>query len=485
MNYRMIARLLSIVLRFVALFMLPALIICVINGEDAAAMSFAVSMGLMLLSSLITYIWPPHKHALYAREGFVVVSLAWFMVSIFGALPFKLSGAIPRFIDCLFETISGFTTTGASILADVEVMPLGLLYWRSFTHWLGGMGVLVFLLAIAPLTAGSGDSLHIMRAESPGPQVNKLVPHTRQSARILYAIYIGMTVLQFALLMLGGMSAFDAVTISFGTAGTGGFAVLNSSIASYSPYIQWVITVFMALFGVNFGVYYLILHRSWRKAARNEELRMYFGVLLVASALIFLCIWPSRQASVADALRHSCFQVASIMTTTGFATDNFDLWPQVARVLLIALMVIGASAGSTGGGIKCSRVLLLIKSLRQEIQRMLHPNTVSVVHMDDEAVPEVTIRNTYAFACAYSLIAIVSICVVAIDDFSFTTSFSAVMACLNNIGPGLDIVGPLGNYSGFSDVSKLVLCVDMLIGRLEIFPILMLCVPSVWRRARA
>ncbi len=484
MNYRMISRLLSTVLRFVALFMLPALIICLFDGDYAAVRAFAVSIGLMLAISFVFYLFKPTKQTLYAREGFIVVALAWLMVSALGALPFKLSGAIPHFVDCLFETISGFTTTGASILTDVEAMPRGLLYWRSFTHWLGGMGVLVFLLAVSTLSAGAGDSLHIMRAESPGPQVNKIVPHTRQSARILYAIYIGLTVLQFLLLIIGGMPVFDAVTISLGTAGTGGFAVLNSSIAAYSPYLQWVITIFMTLFGINFGVYYLILHRSWRKAARNEELWLYLGVFIVSGLLIFFSIKQNYYDNSSDALRHSFFQVASIMTTTGFATADFDVWPQAARTLLVVLMVLGACAGSTGGGIKCSRALIILKSLRQEIRRMLHPNTVSAVHMDEEALPDATIRNTYAFICAYLVITVVSLCIVSLDDYSFTANFTSVMACLNNIGPGLDVVGPLGNYSGFSDVSKLVLCFDMLIGRLEIFPLLMLFVPGVWRRAR-
>ncbi len=298
MNYRMIGRLLAQVLRIVAVFMLPAAVLSFAYGETGAGIAFLITMALMAALSLITYLLPPRKQALYAREGFVVVSLAWFSVSVLGALPFWLSGAIPRFVDSLFETVSGFTTTGASILADVESLPDGLLYWRSFTHWLGGMGVLVFLLAIAPLTAGSGDSLHIMRAESPGPQVSKLVPHTRESARILYAIYIGMTVLEVVMLLAGGMRPLEAVTIAFGTAGTGGFAMRNDSIASYSPYVQWVVAAFMLLFGVNFGVYYLMLRRTWRRAARNEELRLYLGLIAGVSVVCVVRLLPSYQGDV-------------------------------------------------------------------------------------------------------------------------------------------------------------------------------------------
>lgn len=485
MNYRMVGRMLAIVLRFVALFMLPAAIISAAMGEMPAFWSFVVTMALMLLLSLLTCALPPRKQTLYAREGFVVVALAWLMLSVLGALPFFFSRAIPNFVDCLFETASGFTTTGASILTDVEALPKGLLYWRSFTHWLGGMGVLVFLLAITPYTSGSGDSLHIMRAESPGPQVSKLVPHTWQSARILYLIYIGMTVLELLLLLLGGMPLFDAVTAAFGTAGTGGFAVLADSIASYSPYLQWVITVFMALFGVNFGIYYLLLHGSFRKALKNEELRVYLAVMLLSSAVIFVNILPGYAGRPLDALRDSCFQVSSIMTTTGFATANFDLWPQLSRALLVGLMIFGACAGSTGGGMKYSRLLILLKSLRLEVRRMLHPNTVSTVRIDGDAVPSEAVNNTYAFLCAYGLIALVSMCVITVDGFSYETNFTAVMACLNNIGPGLGLVGPMGSYAGYSDFSKLVLTGNMLLGRLEIFPLLIIFVPRIWRRARA
>jgi len=481
MNYRMIARLLALILRIVAVLMVPALIISVVLNEAEAAVAFGLTIGLMLLLSFLQWFVKPRKLPMYAREGFAVVSLAWILVSILGALPFYFSGSIPSFVDCLFETVSGFTTTGASILTDVEALPKGLLYWRSFTHWIGGMGVLVFLLAIAPLA--SGDSIFIMRAESPGPQVNKLVPRTRQSARILYEIYIAMTILQLALLLIGGMPPLDAVTITFGTAGTGGFAIRNDSMVSYTPYIQWVVTIFMALFGVNFGLYYLLLMRSFRKVVRNEEFRLYAGILLVSTAIVTVFIMKDY-TGLQDSVRHAAFQVSSIMTTTGYATADFDKWPETCRALLILLMIIGASAGSTGGGVKCSRLIILFKSMKQELKKILHPNTVSSIRMDGEVVPSETVRLVYVFFGLYGVISLISILLVTLDGFSLETSVSAVMATINNIGPGLALVGPMGNYSQLSNSSKVVLTLDMLIGRLEIFPLLVLCFPSIWKRSR-
>ena len=484
MNYRMISKLLAVVLQFVTIFMVPALTISIMNGETAAVYGFLITMAVMLVLSLLPRLYKLKRQTMYARDGYVLVTLTWLLISLLGALPFWISGAIPNYVDCFFEVVSGFTTTGASILTDVEAMPKGLLYWRSFSHWLGGMGVLVFLLAITRFTEGAGDGMHIMRAESPGPQVSKLVPHTFRSAQILYLIYIGLTVVQAILLLAGGMDFFEAICIAFGTAGTGGFGVRNDSLASYTPYIQWVVTVFMALFGVNFGVYYLVLLRSFRKAFRNEELWMYLGIMLTASAIIFLNILPSMPGRPADAIRHSCFQVASIMTTTGYGTVDFNLWPQLSRSILVMLMLVGASAGSTGGGIKVSRVLILVKCLFREIHRMLHPNTVRQIHMDGEPVPREAIRNAYAFLTVYCLITVGSMLLVSLDNFSFETNLTAVFACLNNIGPGLDQVGPTSNFSAYSNFSKIVLSVDMLLGRLEIFPIIITCMPSVWKRAR-
>jgi len=481
MNYRMIARLLAIILLIVAVLMVPALVISLAMGEPETAWGFGITLALMLILSILLRLLKPQRQTMFAREGFVVVSLAWILVSMLGALPFYISRSIPGYIDCLFETVSGITTTGASILTDVESLPRGLLYWRSFTHWIGGMGVLVFLLAISPLA--SGDSLFIMRAESPGPQVSKLVPRTRQSARILYEIYIAMTVVQIILLLAGGMSAFDAVTIAFGTAGTGGFAIRNDSMMSYSPYIQWVVTIFMVLFGVNFGLYYLMLQRSYRKIVKNEELRFYIGILVASTAVITLFIAKSYDG-VQNSIRHAAFQVASIMTTTGYATTDFDRWPEVCRALLIILMIVGASAGSTGGGIKCSRVLILFKTMKQEVKKILHPNTVSNIRVDGELIMSETIRQTFVFLGLYASIALFSVLLISLDGFSLETNMSAVMACINNVGPGLSMVGPMGNYSQFSNASKIVLTLNMLLGRLEIFPLVIMAFPSIWKRAR-
>ena len=482
MNYRMILRLLCSVMRIVAAFMIPAAGISLYYGEMPTFWGFVITMGLMLLLSLTAFIFPAQRKTFYAREAFVLASLTWIAVSALGALPFVLGGTIPHFIDALFETASGFTTTGSSIVTDYGMLTMGAKYWRSFTHWLGGMGVLVFLLSIEPITSGSGDSIHIMRAESPGPQVSKLVPHTLGSARILYLIYMFLTVLMIGFLLAGGISVFDAVTIAFATAGTGGFALTAESIGAYSPYIQWVAAVFMMLFGVNFGVYYLLLQRQFKKALRNSELWMYLIVMLAATAAIFVYIRP--QYGTADGLRQSFFQVSSIMTTTGFATADFNVWPQFTRTLLVGLMLMGASAGSTGGGFKVSRVIMMFKSLKHELKRTMHPKAVNKVHIDGETVSNETIANTYAFLVAYCLIVIFSTMVLAFDNTSFETNVTAVIACLNNIGPGLDMVGPMGGYADFSVLSKIVLIINMLLGRLEIFPILILFVPGVWKKAR-
>lgn len=483
MNYRMIVRLLAITLRIVAVLMSPALVIALCCGEKSAAIAFVLTIGLMLLLSLATNVFKPRKTALYAREGFVITALAWIMLSVLGGLPYFVSGSIPSFVDCLFETVSGFTTTGASILRDVESLPYSILYWRSFTNWIGGMGVLVFLLAVSSFAGGKGDSMFIMKAESPGPQVSKLVPRTMKSARIVYVIYFAMTVIEIIFLLAGGMPLFDAVTLSFGTAGTGGFAVKNSNITSYTPYMQWVITVFMALFGVNFSLYYLMLLRSFKRVFKDEEMRLYFFVILLAIVIITVNIWPMFPQKPGDAIRHAAFQVVSIITTTGFATYDFNYWPQICHVVLMILMIIGACAGSTGGGVKCSRIIMLFRSLRVEAERMLHPNMVRPVKMDGKSIPDETVRNVYCYFGIYCIIAILSTLLLSLDGFSFETTFSAMLTCLNNIGPGLDAVGPMNNFADLSVGSKLLLSLDMLIGRLEIFPILLLFAPGVWTRA--
>ena len=484
MNHYSILFFLGYILRLESVLLLPSLLIALFNGETAAARALACTILLAAGLSLLALLCRGKDRSIAHREGFVIVALSWVVMSLVGALPFTLSGAIPSYLDAFFETVSGFTTTGASILTNVEALPMSLLYWRSFTHWLGGMGILVFVLAIVPLAKGKGDSLHVLRAESPGPSVGKLAPTMRRSARLLYAIYIGLTLIEMVLLLLGGMPLFDALVNSFATAGTGGFAIKNASIAAYeSYYLQGVIGVFMVLFGVNFNLYYLILIGKARQALRSEELRVYLGLVGVSTLVIALNI-RGLYNSLFDAFHYSFFQVASIITTTGFATADFDLWPQLSRCILLVLMVAGACAGSTGGGIKTARVILLWKSVKSSVQKMLHPRSVKVIKMDDKPVEAEVLEGTQTFMVVYSLIAVASILLVALDNFDFETTFSAVLACLNNIGPGLSVVGPTSNYSALSPLSKLVLTADILLGRLEIFPMLLLFAPSV-RRVRS
>ena len=485
MNYKMMGRFIAQIIAIEAVFLLPALILSACYGETGAVQGFLFTLGIMLALSGILYLMCRKAGRLFgAREGLVCVGLSWIVMSLLGALPFTLSGSIPHYIDALFETVSGFTTTGASILSDVEAMPKGLLYWRSFTHWVGGMGVLVFLLAISTGSEqGKGFTMHLMRAESPGPDVGKLVPKMKQTATILYGIYVVLTVLNFLFLIAGGMPVLEAVCTAFGTAGTGGFGVKNDSMGSYSPYIQNVTTVFMFLFGVNFSCYYLLLLKQVRGVFKDEELRFYIGIYVVAVALIAWNIY-SLYGNFADTLRHSAFQVSSIMTTTGFSTTDFNQWPGFSKGILMMLMVVGACAGSTGGGIKVARVLLLFKSLRRNIRLILNPQKVLVVRNNGKAVDEKVLDNTNAYLAAYVIILIVSFLVISLDRFSVEPNLSAVLACFNNIGPGLDAVGPMVNFSGYSDLSKIMLSLDMLAGRLEIFPILVLLSRSTWRAHR-
>lgn len=481
MNRRMILYLVGQILRIEALFMLPALAISLYLREQSAIVGLSVSIALTLAAGLLALLAKPRDKSFHAKEGFVIVGLAWIVVSLFGALPFFLSGEIPDFMGSLFEAVSGFTTTGASVLANVEAMPKGLVYWRSFTHWLGGMGVLVFLLAIVPLSRGTGNAIFLLRAESTGPQVDKLVPRMRRTAEILYAIYVGMTLLQIVLMLAGGVPLFDSITLTFGTAGTGGFAIKNTSMADYSAYAQVVVTVFMALFGVSFNIYYLLLIRSFRTAFKNEELYTYFGIMALFTLFITLDIRPLFPHG-GEALRHAAFQVSSIMTTTGFSTADFNLWPQFSRMLLVVLMVLGACAGSTGGGIKIARVLILLKAARNAVSQAVKPNTVRLTRLNGNALDQDTIHGTHVFMTLYAVIAVTSMLALSFNGFSVDTNATAVLACLNNIGPGLDDVGPMGNYGAFSPLGKLILIFNMLIGRLEIIPMFTLFAPSVWKR---
>ena len=481
MNYKMMGRFIAQILMVEAVFMIPALFISLGFGEYSAMWSFLITIAICgVVSAALHLICKGAPSAFYAKEGLVCVGLSWMVLSLFGCLPFWLSQEIPLFIDAFFEIVSGFTTTGSSILSNVEGLTHGMLYWRSFSHWLGGMGVLVFLLAFTG-GQGKGFTMHLLRAESPGPNVGKLVPKMRQTAMILYVIYIGMTIVNVAFLLFGNMPLFDAVCTALGTAGTGGFGIKNDSLAGYSPYIQNVTTIFMILFGVNFSCYYLLILGQFKAVFKDEELRIYFGLIFGAIALICLNIYPLYE-TLGETIRHAAFQVGSIITTTGYATTDFDLWPSFSKTILLCLMVVGACAGSTGGGLKVARLMLLLKSLRRNIRQTLNPRKVQVIRNNDSVIDEKVLANTNAYLAAYVVILFVSFVLISIDGFSTATNFTAVLACLNNIGPGLEAVGPTCNFAGFSVFSKLVLCLDMLLGRLEIFPILVLLSRSTWKR---
>ena len=479
MNYKKIGRINGFFLLVEAFFMLPPLILCMFDGDRKTAFAFAATILLIAaVSVLLMLVTKQERKSFYAKEGLVSTGIGWILLSLFGCLPFVFSKQIPNFIDALFETVSGFTTTGASVLSNVEGLTMGLQYWRCFTNWLGGMGVLVFILAIAPI---GGDSIYLLQAESPGPNVDKLVPKMRRTATILYLIYIGLTLLNILFLLCGEMNLYEAVCTAFTTAGTGGFGIKNDSIAGYSAYTQIVCTVFMLLFGVNFCCYYLILIGQIRNVWKDEEFRLYWGLVAISGVLItvnaFRCF-----SGVADGVRHAFFQVASIMTTTGYSTVDFDAWPTFSKAVLLCLMVIGASAGSTGGGLKCSRLLILLKNAKRNLRQLVHPNTVQVIRVNNGVVNERVVTNTTAYFVVYALILVASILIVSLDRVTFTTSFSAVLSCFNNIGPGLDQVGPMCNYGDLNILSKLVLIFDMLAGRLEIFPILILFRYSTWKR---
>ena len=481
MNYKMMGRFVAQFVAVEAVFLLPALGISLGYGEWDAVRGFLWSLAAMVaVSGVLLALCRKADTIFGAREGLVCVGIGWIALSLLGSLPFVISGAIPSYVDALFEIVSGFTTTGSSILQDVEALPRGLLYWRSFSHWVGGMGVLVFLLTLAP-SGGQGFTMHLLRAESPGPDVGKLVPKMRKTASILYCIYVVMTVVNFLFLLLGGMQWLEALCTAFGTAGTGGFGVRNDSMASYSPYIQNVTTVFMLLFGVNFSCYYLLLLGNFRSVFKDEELRVYVGLVLGTILLITLNIrdlYPTLEESV----RHAAFQVASIVSTSGFATTDFDLWPAFSKGLLLLLLLTGACAGSTCGGFKIARMLLVLKSLGRNIRQVINPRRVQVVRNNGRTVSEQVLDNTNAYLAAYVVIIVISYLLLSLNGFSFTTTFTAMLTCFNNVGPGLEGVGPTCNFSGFSDFSKLVLIVDMLAGRLEIFPILALFSRDTWLR---
>ena len=479
MNYSMIFFIIGWVFIIEAALMAPSALVAVLYSERSI-WAFAAAIGLCLLLGVPLVRKQPANKVFYAKEGCVTVALSWIVMSLMGALPFVFSGVIPSIVDAMFETVSGFTTTGASILKDVEVLPRCMLFWRSFTHWIGGMGVLVFLLCLLPMSGG-GYSMNLMKAESPGPSVSKLVPNVRSTAKLLYGLYVALSLLELALLLLGSMPLFDALCTTFGTAGTGGFGIKNSSIGEYSAYIQSIVTIFMILFGINFNVYFLLYMRKPKEALRCEEAGWYLAIIAVSTLIITVFIRNSFPDLV-TAFRHAAFQVGSIITTTGFSTVDFNVWPAVPRAILVLLMFIGACAGSTGGGIKVSRIVLLFRTMTREIGQIIHPHMVKKLKFEGRVVGQEVLRSVNAFMVAYVLIFAVSTLFVCLDGFDLVTSFTAVAATLNNIGPGLEMVGPIGNFSCFSDLSKIVLIFDMLAGRLEIFPLLVLFFRDTWKK---
>ena len=478
MNFRIIAYIVGWICNFQAAFMLLPFFTALIYHEREFS-SFLIAMAVCLVIGIPLTLKKPKNKVFYTKDGCVAVALSWVALCVFGALPFVVSGYIPHPVDALFETVSGFTTTGSSILTDVEVLPHCVLIWRSFTHWIGGMGVLVFLLSLLPLTGGY--HMNLMKAESPGPSVSKLVPKVQSTAKILYTIYFGMTLAQIVLLLIGKVPLFDTLCITFGTAGTGGFGIVNDSIGSYSTYCQVVTTIFMILFGVNFSVYYLILTKKFRQAFKYEEVRYYFGII-IASILIITFNTVHLFRNVLVAFQQVAFQVASIITTTGFSSTDFNQWPALYKTVLVLLMFVGACAGSTGGGIKVSRILILCKAAKKEFQLYLHPNAIKKIKMDNKIISHEILRSTNIYISVYLLIFAASVLLIAIDNFDLITNFTAVAATLNNIGPGFEIAGPMGNFSSFSYLSKSVLIFDMLAGRLEIFPLLLLFFKDTWKR---
>lgn len=479
MNYGMIIHMLGWICYCEAFLMLLPVIVSVIYRE-AAGYSYLAVMALCAAIGCLATRWKVKSRKIYGRDGLVIVALGWLVLSIFGALPFVLSGDIPYYVDALFETISGFTTTGSSILTNVEGLSHTNLFWRSFTHWIGGMGVLVFILAVLPMKSG-GAGMYIMRAESPGPSVSKLVPKIRTTAMILYGIYLCMTIIQIILMLLVGTPLFDALTLSFGSAGTGGFAVKNDGLASYTNLQQAIVTVAMIMFGVNFNVYYLLLRRKVKQAVRCTEVWAYLGIIAVSVLLITISVLP-QFPSVYEAFHHTIFQVGSIITTTGYSTVDFNNWPPIARTILVMIMFIGACAGSTGGGIKVSRILILLKGVQKEILVTCHPRSVKKVQMDGHPLGHEVVRSVNSFVIIYAVIFVTSLLLISLDEKDLVTNFTAVAATINNIGPGLNVVGPAGNFSSFSAASKFVLMFDMLAGRLELLPMLILFVPSTWKK---
>lgn len=478
MNYKFIKYIIGWILIFESCFMLLPLLTAFVYKEEAGIW-FLLTIAICAFLGGVCVIKKPKSKMLFAKDSLVAVSLSWILLSVFGALPFFFSGSIPNYIDALFEMISGFTTTGASILTEVESLPKCMLMWRSFSHWIGGMGVLVFMMAILPLAGG--NNMYLMKAESPGPSVSKFVPKVRSTAMILYGIYIMLTILQVILLLLGNMPFFDAICTAFGTAGTGGFGIKNDSLGGYSTYIQAITTIFMIIFGVNFNVYFLILMRKFSQAVKISEVKVYFTVIIAATILI---MWDTRFifSSITEGFHHASFTVASIITTTGFSTLDFNQWPEFSKTIIIAIMMMGACAGSTGGGIKVSRIIILAKYVLREFKTLIHPRCIKKVSVDGRAIEDEVMRSTNVFLIVYVLLFALSLLIVSLNEYDFTTNFTAVATTLGNVGPGFSLVGPASNFSFFSPLTKCVLMFDMLAGRLELFPMLIMFMPSTWKK---
>lgn len=485
MNGKMIIYMLGKIAQLEAVIMLPSLICSTIYKENKVVIAFAITILLCLgIGLMLSIIGKPRDKVIFAKEGFVIVALAWIIMSALGALPFVISGEIPNYIDAFFEIVSGFTTTGASILTNVEALSKGLLFWRSFTHWVGGVGVLVLVMAI--LVSDSGRTMHILRAEMPGPTVGKLLPRVKNTAKTLYMIYIFLSALQVVFLLFGGMSLYESLIHMFGTAGTGGFSVKADSIAGYSPYLQWVITIFMIIFGVNFNIYYFILAKRFKAVLKSEELWVYLSIFFISSSVIAVNIFNNLKGmtSVSESIRYAAFQTATIMTTTGYATTDFNLWPTLSKTILLLLMFIGACAGSTAGGLKVSRVIMFFKSIKANLKHTLHSRSVETVKFEGKTLDKETVASVNGYLCIYVFCFAVIVIILGFDVFDFETNFSAAAACFNNIGPGLGFVGPTGNYADYSVISKLTLSAAMLLGRLEIYPMLLLFSPRIWTKKK-
>lgn len=480
MNYRVILSILGNVVKYMSALLLIPLLISMYYG-DGDAMSFLLTI---IIGAPIGYMFSrikSEKKAIYAKEGFLIVGFAWIIISAIGALPFVFSGAIPNFVDAFFETVSGFTTTGATLLTAIEGLPKGILFWRSFTHWIGGMGFLIFMLALIP--SMGNNSIHLLKAESPGPSPGKIVPKIKETAKILYLIYFALTVIEGIFLMFAGMNLYDAVIHAMGTAGTGGFSNMNASVAAFnSPAIEWIITIFMLIFGINFALYFQVIKGNFKGFFKNEELRYYLLIILAAFIFITINILNLNNWDLKLSIRQSAFQVSSIVTSTGFATVDFNFWPTFSKIIIIMLMFVGAMAGSTGGGIKTVRVVIILKAIKREINKIVHPKRVNSVRIDGKTVDEDIIHGVFLFIGSYIIISLIAIFIISFDNFDVLTTVTSVITTMSNIGPGLEMVGPAGNFSAFSPLSKIILSFCMLAGRLEIYPMLIMFSPSIWRK---